>query len=63
VIVARYMPSIVLAVWVLLLISGVSEELVRLPGLASLGAALAIMARAEIINSRSERRRYHDRRH
>lgn len=53
---SRYMPSIVLTIWVLLLVSGVSNDIMRVPGLTALAVSLAIMAKAEAYNGRSERR-------
>lgn len=53
----RYMPSIVVTVWVLLLVGGVPSSVLRVPGLTALAIALAFMARAEAYNGRAERRR------
>lgn len=58
----RYMPSIVLVVWVLLLVAGVPPHLLRIPGLLALAAALAMFAVAEPLNVKNERRSGEDRR-
>lgn len=58
----RYLPSIVLIVWVLLIVAGVPPAIMRVPGLLALSVALALWTPAEARNVRSERRRKTDRR-
>jgi len=58
----RYLPSIVIVVWVLLLVSGVPAATLRVPGLMALAISLALWTPAEARNARSERRHGPDRR-
>jgi hypothetical protein len=56
---ARYSPTIVLILWVLMLEAGISADVLRAPGLTALAISLAIMVRAETDCGRQERRRHH----
>jgi hypothetical protein len=60
--VARFLPSLVLGVLVMLLSVGVSAAVIRIPGMAALFAAMLLMAVSETIQARSDRRGVPDRR-
>lgn len=58
----RYLPTLVLVLWVLLISSGVSHEALRIPGLLTLAGAFIFYLPAERHSARSERRTGGDRR-
>lgn len=58
----RYLPTIVLVVWALLLVTGVPASMIRVPGLLILGLSLLFFVPAEFQSLKNDRRCGDDRR-